>query len=45
MSYWHACRWAGTDQARLYQVAIARGYDHGWIHHRMHEAAAEARGR
>lgn len=45
MPYWDACRWAGADVSRLYQVAIARGYDHGWIYHRRLEAAQEARSR
>jgi superfamily II DNA or RNA helicase len=36
-SFPRALRWAGADEGRLRQVARARGYQRGWVFHRLEE--------
>jgi superfamily II DNA or RNA helicase len=38
MSYGKALQWAGSDEAKLQQVAAARGYRRGWVWHRLQES-------
>jgi DNA repair protein RadD len=39
MPYYAAIRWAGDDEERLEQVALARGYKPGWVRHVLEERA------
>jgi DNA repair protein RadD len=41
MSYLQCLRWAGNNEARLHQVAQARGYKRGWVWHQLQRAQAE----
>lgn len=38
MSYSKALAWAGADESKLLQVAVARGYRRGWVWHRLQES-------
>ena len=40
MSYGKALAWAGSDEAKLHQVAAARGYRRGWVWHRKQELSS-----
>jgi DNA repair protein RadD len=37
MRYSEALEWAGSDEAKLHQVAAARGYRRGWVWHRKQD--------
>lgn len=37
MTYREATAWAGRDERRLRHVALARGYQPGWVWHRLRE--------
>jgi DNA repair protein RadD len=37
MRYTEAIAWAGSDEAKLHQVAAARGYRPGWVWHRKQD--------